>query len=301
MMRIIDCITYFNEPMLFELRLNILNKYVDEFLVCEAKYTHAGEKKNLNFNINNFKHFKNKINYIIVENEPNDLENIENFDGKNNSLFRINAQKRIFYQREKIFQEVKKKNKNDWIIYSDSDEIPNLELFNLKDCKKKIVLFNQKLFYYKFNLCLPDYNWFGSKACRVKDLSSITDLRNIKTKKYNWWRIDTLFKNNKFINLKIVNNGGWHFSEIKTPEEIYEKHQNDEHHDEFELTNIRLDDVKKMIKDRYIHYDHKADKKDFKSKWGKDIKVQLSKINNEELPKYLVKNKNRYEKWFDNF
>ena len=300
-MRIIDCITYFNEPMLFELRLNILNKYVDEFLVCEAKYTHAGEKKNLNFNINNFKHFKNKINYIIVENEPNDLENIENFDGKNNSLFRINAQKRIFYQREKIFQEVKKKNKNDWIIYSDSDEIPNLELFNLKDCKKKIVLFNQKLFYYKFNLCLPDYNWFGSKACRVKDLSSITDLRNIKTKKYNWWRIDTLFKNNKFINLKIVNNGGWHFSEIKTPEEIYEKHQNDEHHDEFELTDIRLDDVKKMIKDRYIHYDHKADKKDFKSKWGKDIKVQLSKINNEELPKYLVKNKNRYEKWFDNF
>ena len=135
-MRIIDCITYFNEPMLFELRLNILNKYVDEFLVCEAKYTHAGEKKNLNFDINNFKHFKNKINYIIVENEPNDLENIENFDGKNNSLFRINAQKRIFYQREKIFQEVKKKNKNDWIIYSDSDEIPNLELFNLKDCKK---------------------------------------------------------------------------------------------------------------------------------------------------------------------
>ena len=109
MMRIIDCITYFNEPMLFELRLNILNKYVDEFLVCEAKYTHAGEKKNLNFNINNFKHFKNKINYIIVENEPNDLENIENFDGKNNSLFRINAQKRIFYQREKIFQKVKKK------------------------------------------------------------------------------------------------------------------------------------------------------------------------------------------------
>ena len=300
-MRIIDCITYFNEPMLFELRLNILDKYVDEFLVCEAKYTHAGEKINLNFDINNFKNFKKKINYIIVENEPSDLKDIKNFDNKNNSLLRINAQKRIFHQRETIFQEIKKNNKNDWIIYSDSDEIPNLEFFNLKDCKKKIVLFNQKLFYYKFNLCLPDYNWFGSKACRVKDLNSITHLRNIKTKKYSWWRIDTLFRNNKFINLKIVNNGGWHFSEIKTPEEIFEKHQNDEHHDEFELTNIGLDDVRKMINNRYIHYDHKADKKDFKSKWGKDIKVQLSKVNNEELPKYLVKHKNIYEKWFDNF
>ena len=46
-MKIIDCITYFNEPLLFELRLNILEKFVDEFIVCEARYTHAGEKKKL--------------------------------------------------------------------------------------------------------------------------------------------------------------------------------------------------------------------------------------------------------------
>ena len=187
------------------------------------------------------------------------------------------------------------------IIYSDSDEIPNLELYDLKACKKKVVLFNQKLFYYKFNLCLPDYKWFGSKACKVKDLNSITDLRNIKTKKYDWWRIDTLFKKNKFINLKIVENGGWHFSEIKSPQEIFEKHQNDEHHDEFELTKIGLEDIKNMISKRYIHYDHKADKKDFNSKWSKDIKVKLSKIDDEKLPKYLIKNKKKYEIWFDSF
>ena len=299
-MKIIDCITYFNEPMLFDLRLNILEKFVDEFLVCEARYTHAGKKKNLNFDIKNFKNFKDKINYIVVEDEPSDLANIKNLDGTSNSLLRNNAQKRIFHQREAIFREVKKKNKNDWVIYSDSDEIPNLEFYNLKECRKKIVLFNQKLFYYKFNLSLPSYNWFGSKACRVKDLNSITDLRNVKTKKYDWWRIDTLFKNNKFINLQIVNDGGWHFSEIKSPEEIFEKHQNDEHHDEFELTNIELDDVKKMINNRYIHYDHKADKKDFSSKWGKDVKVKLSKVSEEELPKYLIQNKKKYNSWFDN-
>ena len=150
-------------------------------------------------------------------------------------------------------------------------------------------------------MSLSNFPWFGSKACRVKDLNSITDLRNIKTKKYDWWRVDTLFKKNKFINLEIVENGGWHFSEIKTPEEIFEKHLNDEHHDEFELTKIGLKDIKKMISNRYIHYDHKADKKDFNLKWSKDIKVKLSKVEDEELPTYLIKNKKKYDMWFDDF
>lgn len=298
-MKIIDCTTYFNEPLLFELRLNILEKYVDEFLVCEARFTHSGEKKNLNFEINRFKQFRNKINYIVIDNEPNDLIETKNIDTHQNSFFRINAQKRIFHQREAIFKEVKKNNKDDWVIYSDSDEIPNLEVFNLKNCKNKFVLFKQKLFYYKFNLCLPGHDWFGSKACKVKDLHSITELRNIKTKKYGWWRLDTFFKKDKFINLKIIDNGGWHFAEIKSPEEIYEKHKNDEHHDEFELTGIKLEDVRNMIKNRYIPYNHKAEKKNFDSRWGKDIKVQLSKVNEKELPSFLVLNKKKYSTWFD--
>ena len=298
-MKIIDCITYFNEPLLFELRLHILDKFVDEFIVCEARYTHAGEKKNLNFKINDFKKFKEKINYIIIEDEPKDLVKIESIAEKENSIFRTNAQKRIFHQREAIFNKVKMNKDDDWVIYSDSDEIPNLEKFDLKKCKNKFVLFNQKLLYYKFNLCLSGYNWFGSKACKVKDLNSITELRNIKTKKYGWWRVDTFFKKDKFIDLKIVNNGGWHFTEIKSPEEIYEKHKNDEHHDEFELTGIKLEDVKSMIKNRYIPYNHEADKKNLNLRWGKNIKVQLSKIKYDLLPEYLVRNKEKYSTWFD--
>ena len=247
-MKTIDCITFFNEPLLFDLRLNILDRYVDEFIVCEAKYTHAGRKKELNFDINRFKNFKNKINYIVVENEPDDLIKINNNEETKNSIFRKNAQKRIHYQREAILKEIKKNNHDDWVIYSDSDEIPNLENFKLEKCKSKVVIFNQKLFYYKFNLSLIGNNWFGSKACRIKDLVSISDLRNVKTKKYPWWRLDTLLKKDKFINLKIVNDGGWHFTEIKSPEEIYKKHTNDEHHDEFELTGINLEDVRNMIK-----------------------------------------------------
>ena len=46
-MKIFDCITYFDEPLLFDLRLNMLNKYVDKFIVCEATFTHSGKKKKL--------------------------------------------------------------------------------------------------------------------------------------------------------------------------------------------------------------------------------------------------------------
>lgn len=297
-MKIIDCITYFNEPMLFELRLNILDKYVDEFVVCESLFTHAGKNKELYFDIKKFKDFSKKIKYIVLEKEPNTL--IKDSENKNvSNVLRYNAEKRIKYQRNEIFKKIKNNDPEDWIIYSDSDEIPNLEEIDLRNSKEKFIVFNQNIFYYKFNLTLKNHNWHGSKACRLKNLSSITDLRNVKTRKYGWWRIDTLFKKNKYINLKVVNNGGWHFTELKSAEEIFEKHKNDEHHDEFELTGIKLDDVKNMIQNRYIPYDHRADKKDLNSKWGKNIKVPLVKIDNKFLPKYLIENKDKYLKWFD--
>ncbi len=300
-MKIIDCITYFDEPMLFELRLNILNDYVDNFIVCEARYTHAGKKKDLNFDIKRYKKFSNKITYIIVEDEPKNLIDYNSSNKSENVVFRINAQKRIYHQREKIFFELKKNyDSNDWIIYSDSDEIPNLMDFNLKTCKNKVVLFNQLLFYYKFNLSLDKYSWFGSKACKLKYLSSITDLRNVKTKKYSWWRLDVFFKKGKFIDLNIIERGGWHFTEIKSPENIYLKHKNDEHHDEFDITGININDIQDMIKNRYIPYNHKADKRDFKNRWNKNIKVKLIKINDDKLPSYLVENKDNYSLWFDN-
>ena len=44
-MKIIDCITYFNEPLLFELRLNILDKFVDEFIVLKQDILMQVRKK----------------------------------------------------------------------------------------------------------------------------------------------------------------------------------------------------------------------------------------------------------------
>tara|TARA_Y100000768_G_scaffold291499_1_gene225509 strand:- start:267 stop:1172 length:906 start_codon:yes stop_codon:yes gene_type:complete len=300
-MKIFDCITYFNEPMLFEIRLNILDKHVDEFIVAEASFTHSGHKKKINFNKDLYPKFKNRIKHLIIDNEPNNVISTEKNQDENfnKSIYRLNAAKRIEFQRNALSKAFEGINQDDWIIYSDSDEIPNLENINFNQIKKKFLLFRQDMFYYKFNLSLPVLNWYGSKACRLKDLINISELRNIKPKKYNWWRIDTFFKKNKFINIKIIENGGWHFTEIKTPKEIFIKHTNDEHHDEFDQTGIREENIKDMIKNRYIPYDHSIDQKEWKKKWNKDNRIKLSLVEDSNLPKYLIENKKKYVNWFD--
>lgn len=298
-MKVFDCITYFDEPMLFELRLNILNQYVDEFIVCESIYTHSGEKKKINFNKNNYPQFKDRITHLVVNKEPEGLIKIDKNSKSDNFVLRLNAIKRIEYQRNKIKKLLELKSPEDLIIYSDSDEIPNLSVLDLKKIKNKIILFKQKVFYYKFNLFLESQDWFGSKACKIKDLKSISGLRNIKNKKYPWWRIDTFFKKNKYTNLQIIDNGGWHFSMLKKPQDIYFKQKNDEHHDEFDLIDIKVSDIEEMVKSKYIIYDHSIDKGDLNKKWSKNNRVYLSKIDDKSLPDYLIINKTKYKDWFD--
>ena len=82
-MKVFDCTTFYNENMMLELRFNILDPYVDKFVITEAKYSHSGEKKKLNFDINKFKNFKNKIIYLTVEDEPEGLLYSKESDGQN--------------------------------------------------------------------------------------------------------------------------------------------------------------------------------------------------------------------------
>ena len=71
---------YFDEDMILDIRLNTLNQYVDKFIICEAKFNHSGKKKNLNFDFNRFKKFENKIEYIILEQQPKNLKIINHDD-----------------------------------------------------------------------------------------------------------------------------------------------------------------------------------------------------------------------------
>ncbi len=291
-MKIIDTTTFFEEEMMMDIRFNILDKYVDYFIVCEALFTHRGERKNINFNINKYPQFKHKIIHLVLEKEPEDL--IKNIKDSKDFNIRINSIKRISAQRNFIESALKDFSQDDYVIYSDNDEIPNLELFNPMKINKKILIFKQEMYYYKFNLKNKGVEWFGSKACKIKDLKSINWLRNIKNKKYNLFRFDTLFSDFKYIDLKILENGGWHFTNLKTPEELERKFINDENHFDYDLSKIDLNVIKDMMNKKIIKYDHSAKKNSKERFTNKKLEI----VNNEELPKILQLNKEKYNNWF---
>lgn len=294
-MKIFDCTTYFEEDLIMDLRFNILNDFVDKFVVSEATFTHSGNSKKIKFDPNNFKKFKDKIIHIVVEKDPVEQVQQNNSDGV---IKRSNSIKRIEFQRDEILRGLNLATDEDYIIYSDNDEIPNLENINFFGNKSKLILFKQDLYYYKFNLAYPKLDWYGSKACKKKNLKSISWLRNIKPKKYNFLRLDTLFSNSKFIDLKIIENGGWHFTNLKTPEQLLKKYLNDEMHSEFEIKNIDIEDIQKKIKEKYINYNHFT-KSDSSIDKKYDNKFSLEKVSLDKLPYYIQINKDKYNQWFD--
>jgi beta-1,4-mannosyl-glycoprotein beta-1,4-N-acetylglucosaminyltransferase len=287
-MKIYDCITYFNEKTLFELRLNILNNFIHRFIIVEATYTHSGKPKKLNFNINNYPKFKDRIIYVVLNDLPNNIK----YPLDNNKRF--NSIQRIAHQRNKILDSIKDANDDDIIIYSDSDEIPNLNNLNFTEINEKFIIFKQKLFYYKLNLELKLIPWYGSRACKMKYLNNINYLRNLKPKKYSWWRLDTLIRKNKERSVKIINNGGWHFSQIMNSKQIQTKFLNDEHHDEYELNKLSDKKIKDMLRNKYIIYNHLADKKELNQKWNNKVKLTLVNLN--ILPAYIKNNFKKYKR-----
>tara|TARA_B100001059_G_scaffold100309_1_gene99909 strand:- start:509 stop:1096 length:588 start_codon:yes stop_codon:yes gene_type:complete len=184
----------------------------------------------------------------------------------------------------------------DLIMLSDNDEIPNLQNLDFGKINNNYIIFEQLFFYFKFNLLYDRMFWFGTKACRKKKLKSFSTLRNIKNKEYPFWRLDTFFTNYKKINLKIIKNGGWHFTNLKNPVELFEKLSNFGHHDEFEASELSVEKIKEKIKNKEMFYDHFAEKES-KNKW--DFNYKLKKIDHEFLPEFLKINSEKYKEWFD--
>ena len=294
-MKIFDCTTYFEEDMMMDLRFNVLNHFVDKFVVCEARFSHSGKEKNINFNKKNYPKFEDKIIHLVLNKDPVE-KNINS--QKNPHWLRQSSIDRIEAQRNYISKALDEADQNDYIIYSDNDEIPNLSKVDFKKNKMKILIFKQKLFYYKFNLAYPRVDWFGSKACKLKDLKNISWLRNIKNKKYNIFRLDTLFSEMKYKNLKIIKDGGWHFTNLKTPEGLLKKYLNDEMHSEFELKDTNLKEIEYKIKNKFINYDHLIDTKSSNEK-KQNNRFDLTKVNLNVLPNYIKDNLEKYKSWID--
>ena len=200
-MAIYDCFQYFDEDHMLDLRFNILDEYVDFFVISESTKTHQGKSKKINFDIKKFPKFKEKIKFIIA-----DYQEEVNFKKHIGGESPIEQ-----HQRNSLIKGIENASPSDLIILSDSDEIPDLT--KIKNINKKFVAFSQKMFMYKINVQnLNESNWIGSKITQKKNITSMQDLRNLKFKTYPFWRIDKY-------NQQIID-GGWHFSFLQTPQQI---------------------------------------------------------------------------------
>jgi len=296
-MKIFDCFMYFDEDVVLDVRLNTLNQYVNKFIIVESLFTHKGDKRDLKFDIKKFSKFENKIVYLVYENEPFGIESINEADTENEKSVKsiLNAIHRENGQRNFISEGLKNAHDEDFILISDLDEIPNLSNINLNNFREKLIFFNQEMFYYKFNLKLPNYNWVGTKSCKKKNFINAQWLRNIKDKNYPFYRLDLLFSKNKYRNIRFIKNGGWHFTNIKTSEEIRHKLSSYLHHREFDLNPLSTSEIEELIKNKKAIYDLSADKRS--QKFGNGIELENYDIK--KLPNYIYKNLDKFKNWIN--
>ncbi len=263
--KLVDCITFFDNNFMFELRYNILKKYIDYFIICESKYNHKGIEKKKNF-IWKKDFDKNKIKYFFVD-KP---------FPKNNDPWKNQA-----IQRELLLKCTDFLDEEDYIFFSDPDEIPDPNfLINFK-LKKKYGIFLQKCFNFKFNLFNPyESPWEGTRVAKKKNLKSIDFMRQkIKSKnlKYNFFRFD------KEKSIELIYNAGWHFNNILSPSEISTKLKTFAH-TEFSSDHFANEETIKFKIENQT---------DLFERGHKYIKVNLDN----SFPDYIIKNMDKFSNW----
>jgi len=266
-MAIYDCFQFFNEEDVLDIRLNTLSPFVDYFVIAESIYDHQGNIRELVFNKKKFNKFLNKIIYKVVKDIP--IGAIKKHQGGHSLIEQ--------YQRNAIMDGLENSNSEDLIIISDVDEIPDLRKLNIYD-KKNYAVFSQKMFNYKLNLMnITETNWHGSRMCLKKNLRSPQWLRNIKFKKYPFWRIDIIR------NLQIINDGGWHFSYLQEVDLIIKKIKSFSHGEYNDLRFINKNLLEKKINSGIDIFDRN---------------IQYKKIDiDETFPQYILSNIDKYKKW----
>ena len=264
-MAIYDCFQYFDEDHVVNLRLNILDQYVDYFVISESTKTHQGKDKKINFDIKKFSKFKKKIKFIVADYK-------ESINFKNHMGGEAPIEQ---HQRNSLIKGIEDASSEDLIILSDSDEIPDLTKLNEIKDNKKIIAFSQKMFMYKINLQnIDESNWIGSKITKKKNITTMQNLRNLKFKKYPFWRIDKY-------NLQTIN-GGWHFSFLQTPEQILNKIKSFSH-GEFNINNVN----EKIIEEKILKNE---------DIFGRGITLKKTPLDS-SYPSYILENKEKFSKW----
>jgi len=263
--KILDCITFFDDNFMFEIRYNILVNYVDYFVICESLFDHKGNPKKKNFIWKN-DYKKDKIKYFLLK-EP---------FSKNSDPWENQATQREFLLSCTDFAEP-----DDFIFFSDPDEIPKPEILENFQLKKKYGIFLQDFFNYKFNLFNKyESPWEGTRVAKKKNLKSINFMRQeVKTKnlKYSFLRFD------KEKNIQVFDKAGWHFNNVMTHEKISLKLKTFAHTEFSDNYFSSAENIKDKI-DKGMDL------------FNRGHKYQKVKFDN-SFPKFILDNKERYYKW----
>ena len=262
-MNILDCITYFDEDTILDLRLNILYEHVTKFIITEGEYDHRGRKRKFNFDIKKYSKFSDKIIYFPV----GDFKNLKD------------PWSMLEHQRNYSMKAIKDFDDNTFVLVSDVDEIPDPEkIYEFVKGSYKFGVFEQLLFYYKLNLLnITNSNWHGSKICKKKQLKNPNWLREYKINQYTWWIFD------KPTNIKILKNGGWHFSFLYDIEGIIKKISSYQH-TEFDKEEIKNRDniINKINNGEDI--------------FNRNFFYKKIPIDN-RFPDYIKKNQKKFSDW----
>tara|TARA_B100001121_G_scaffold217995_1_gene191303 strand:+ start:86 stop:907 length:822 start_codon:yes stop_codon:yes gene_type:complete len=270
---IIDSFPFFNEIELLDLRLNYLDKQVDKFVLVEGTKSHQGKEKKLYFDKNKslFKKYKKKIIHHIIDDYPP----IKNFNKFDPFIYDYHTRNSIGYALKKI-----KTSSNDILLISDVDEIPNHNFFS--KFKGNLTIFKQYMLYFHMNLrCVGfelDYGdglWGGTKMLYLKDFTTAQEIRNIRPKKYGWWRFDKP-------KLDFFYEAGWHFRFLGDEVTLFNEFKNRAiGYTEEKLNTYTTSDLKKIIQNRLELVGGET----------------YSKFDFFKLPDIVVDNKQKYKKY----
>jgi hypothetical protein len=278
---VIDCFPFFKELDILEIRLNILDKYVDKFLLIESEETFTGLDKPLFFlnNQERFNKFLHKIEYLQIPKIPVGLDPNK---GKVNWS-------REYFQKNYMMKKINEYHEDDILIISDCDEIPDLENLDFNTINFPKVFINY-MFIFKLNLMMfnnisstsriegnppvdnkigQPWLWFGS---------TITKQKFIKNKLF-WGHPNLRERRQQLPQI----HGGWHFTFCMNNENIQDKLKAFSHADAL--------DSKEINNTNYIN-ECILQEKEFND-CGRDIK--LININTSYIPKYVQDNVNKYQ------
>jgi beta-1,4-mannosyl-glycoprotein beta-1,4-N-acetylglucosaminyltransferase len=292
---IYDCFLYYDEDMLLEIRLNTLADVVDRFVIVESTHTFTGKKRQLHFDVNKYSQFKDKIIYVVHDKEPITKAAEESHPAREVILglpdgMVVDAWANEAAQRNAIMQGLTQASDDDLILVSDVDEIFSPRVVASINPKKLCTTIYQNFYNYQFNLqvfntdntprkCkLPRatqyknlVNFFGGEPESFRNLKRTRSVKNWSWLKWNWFKV----------NNSIIENGGWHFSWVMTPERISEK-MSTISHTEYDLPEFNNPEhIMKVIKNA-------------EDIWGRDRTLIRQALTVENFPEYIVCNKDKF-------